>query len=102
RPAAPWVNCGLCEKCVATMLELTAAGVLERVSTFPTREVTPAMIRRIPHVSGVTHIWLFLRRRMEAAGRRDLEGPIAALLARTRVRDVLRRARRLLPRFRGA
>jgi len=98
RPAKPWVNCGICEKCVATMLELTAAGLLSRVRTFPTPEATPEMIRRIPHVSGVVHIWRLLRERMALSGRRDLERPIAALLARTRARDIARRGRSLLRR----
>lgn len=96
RPPAPWVNCGICEKCVATMLELTAAGLLDRTATFPFREVSPDRIGRLPHVSGVTHIWRFLRERMRILGRRDLERPIAALLARTRLRDALRAGRALL------
>lgn len=37
-------NCGLCEKCLRTMLTLHAVGVLDRCATFQTR-LTPALIR---------------------------------------------------------
>lgn len=37
-------NCGRCEKCLRTMLNLAAVGALERASTFPT-SITPKDVR---------------------------------------------------------
>ncbi len=42
------LNCGRCAKCVRTMVQLAALGKLENTSVFPTRSVTPEMIRAAP------------------------------------------------------
>jgi hypothetical protein len=38
------LNCGKCEKCVRTMLELLVLGKLGEAKAFPTDEVTPALV----------------------------------------------------------
>jgi len=40
------LNCGECEKCIRTMLALTALGVLEKADAFPISTVTPALIEK--------------------------------------------------------
>ena len=40
------LNCGRCEKCLRTMIELETAGALSRASTFP-RTLKPALVRRL-------------------------------------------------------
>ncbi len=100
RPVFPWVNCGVCEKCVATMLELTAAGVMPQNRSFPFAEVTPEHIGRVPSVSGVAHIWRRIRAEMIRTDRPDLTRAIDDLFRRTRLRDFARAARRILPNLR--
>jgi hypothetical protein len=96
RPVEPWLNCGVCEKCLATMLELTAAGCLSETASFPFPEVSPEMIERIPEVGGVEHIWKALQAEMERAGRSSISASIERLLRRTRRIGFLRDADRLL------
>jgi hypothetical protein len=38
------LNCGVCEKCLRTMLILLSLGALERTDAFPTKDVTPEMV----------------------------------------------------------
>lgn len=99
RPVEPWINCGVCEKCVATMLELTAVGRLSETESFPFREVVPEMIDRIPEAGGVAHIWRVLREEMARLRRDELAAALDRLLRRTRRVETLRRADTLL--FRG-
>ena len=67
-------NCGRCEKCVRTMLEFLAWGVLDRMDAFPERDVRPETVRALPTVRTIRALYydeaLFegLRRR----GRADL------------------------------
>jgi hypothetical protein len=42
------INCGKCAKCARTMIHLAALGKLENTGVFPTRDVTPEMIRTAP------------------------------------------------------
>jgi hypothetical protein len=44
------LNCGECEKCLRTMLELLAFGSLEKATAFPYRDVSPEMLADI-HLS---------------------------------------------------
>src|SRR5262249_53906069 len=46
-PPPPFLNCGVCEKCVRTMTALEAVGRLESTCAFPFREVTATMIRDV-------------------------------------------------------
>lgn len=41
------LNCGECEKCLRTMLQLLAVDSLDKATTFPYREVTPEMLETI-------------------------------------------------------
>lgn len=46
-PNWPGINCGRCEKCVRTMLELLAAGVLDRSAAFPFDDISAAQVAKI-------------------------------------------------------
>jgi hypothetical protein len=83
-PLAPGVaNCGRCEKCVRTLCELLAAGSLERVSTFPVRDIRAESIRRLQPVQDFEgHSWRDLPR--ELAGRPDLAAAIEDWMTRLR------------------
>lgn len=41
-------NCGQCEKCVRTMLELLAVGKLHSSDAFPTNDVSPDLLAQVP------------------------------------------------------
>jgi hypothetical protein len=41
------LNCGRCEKCVRTMLELLAAGCLDRASAFPSDDVSRELLEHV-------------------------------------------------------
>jgi hypothetical protein len=41
------VNCGSCQKCIRTMLELYVAGGLDRAKTFPSRHITADLVRKL-------------------------------------------------------
>ena len=43
-PNWPGNNCGKCEKCIRTMLELLAAGVLKKSDAFPADDITEALV----------------------------------------------------------
>jgi hypothetical protein len=44
-------NCGKCDKCLRTMINLYVAGVLEESSTFP-HHIDPALVAAIPTIPG--------------------------------------------------
>jgi hypothetical protein len=44
-------NCGRCDKCLRTMVNLYVAGVLEQSGTFP-HQVDPALVASVPTISG--------------------------------------------------
>ncbi len=83
-PLPPGVtNCGRCEKCVRTLCELLAAGSLERVSTFPVRDISAESVRRLQPVQDFEgHSWRDLPR--ELAGRPDLAAAIEDWMTRLR------------------
>jgi hypothetical protein len=49
------LNCGRCEKCVRTMLALTALGVLERTDAFPVAELTPDLVNSVVKLTPATY-----------------------------------------------
>jgi len=49
RPGDPLLNCGQCEKCLRTMMELLVAGALSESEVFP-RDLTADAIRALPGV----------------------------------------------------
>lgn len=81
-PAGPAINCGRCEKCVRTMLALIAAGALDRTTTFPSTDVSPATIAaiEIDLRSRAQHYQPMIEP-LASRGRRDLADAIAARIA---------------------
>lgn len=67
------LNCGKCEKCVRTMLALSALGVLEKTPAFPVREVTEELVMKAVHLplNTVPHYEELLAP-LEEKGRHDL------------------------------
>jgi hypothetical protein len=97
------VNCGECEKCVRTMLAFLAAGALHRVSTFPGRDVTRAMLERVTvELDIVAEMHQELVEPLRACGREDLAFLIEAKLEsaqRSRSRGRLRRGTEAVSRL---
>lgn len=88
-PNWPGENCGRCEKCKRTMLELLAAGVLHKTRAFPYDDVTEEMISKIyikQPVFGysVEDDYLELIEPFQAMGRNDLVHGIKNLIKRSR------------------
>ena len=79
------LNCGRCEKCVRTMVELLAANALDRATAFSVRRVTAEMIDAIePAQIRTERFWSDLTGPLEAAGRSDLARATNAFLSRAR------------------
>ncbi|MCF8126739.1 MAG: hypothetical protein K9J51_11015, partial [Desulfotignum sp.] len=83
------LNCGRCEKCVRTMTELTALGLLHKTRAFAADEVTPADIAQFDITIRVRPPFYrplipLLRRQ----GRGDLAGTIETLLNRSTAWDL--------------
>ena len=76
-PGAPHVNCGECEKCVRTMIELLVIGRLGEARRFPRHEVEPAMIARL-HMNEyvIEDYWKELVPPLAGQGRSDLVAAI--------------------------
>ena len=51
------LNCGECEKCLRTMLELLALGSLEKSTAFPYRDVSPEMLANIRLSQPYQDVW---------------------------------------------
>jgi len=67
------LNCGMCEKCLRTMLELLALGSLERTTAFPYRDVSPEMLANIHLSEPYQDVWYAdLIPPLTAQGRLDL------------------------------
>ena len=71
-PGDGTLNCGRCEKCVRTMLELLLCGALGRASTFPRDDVTPDMIMAIPFAKLAKLFFLQFKDGLASIGRHDL------------------------------
>ena len=84
----PGKNCCKCEKCVRTMLELLAAGLLHKTQAFAIHDVTTEMISRIkiykPRLGySVDDDYLELIGPLERIGRQDLAKAILAMIDRS-------------------
>lgn len=89
------LNCGQCRRCVLTMLELLAAGVLEHVPSFPHDDVTADMVLSFEGMTDPMTGYLGeLLPALEARGRRDLTRAIRLRLRRHG--SVVSRGRRML------
>ncbi len=105
-----FINCGRCEKCIRTKLQLIVASALERCNVFEAHEVTAEHITGLPRISSVA--WSTYERltdSLAAAGRDDLATAVKRRLRYDKVptralgpklRKVKRIARRLGTRFR--
>jgi hypothetical protein len=87
-PNWPGKNCCKCEKCVRTMLELLAAGVLHKTEAFSIHDVTPDMISRLkikkPEFGySVDDDYLELIGPLERIGRQDLSTAILEMIDRS-------------------
>jgi len=63
-------NCGRCDKCLRTMVNLYIAGTLERSATFPHR-VDPELVAAVPTIPG-EHGGIFHSENLAALQERDL------------------------------
>lgn len=70
-PAGAAMNCGRCTKCVRTLLELEAAGALDRARSFPPGRVTAETIRALD-LEGTEYFWATLVPPMRRLGREDV------------------------------
>ncbi len=93
------LNCGRCEKCIRTMLNLEVHGALERCPTFATR-LTPTLIRRQRLVgqSDREYYRMNLSALEKIGGRKEL---IAAIKSALRRPDWLNKGERQLRRLRN-
>ncbi len=96
----PWLNCGKCEKCVRTMVQLLAIGKLSTSRRFPRRDVTVGMIESLPPDSGFKRAWAEILPDLGARGRDDLIAAIQRKLDQTRRLAVWLADRGLKGRFR--
>ena len=79
------LNCGRCEKCVRTMIELLVAGALDRATAFPARRVTAEMVDAVDPVQIPTErFWADLPERLDSIGRSDLSRATKGFLLRAR------------------
>lgn len=79
------LNCGRCEKCLRTMVELLVANALDRATAFPVRRVTAEMIDAVePAQIRTERFWSDLTGPLEAVGRADLARATRAFLSRAR------------------
>jgi len=75
-------NCGRCEKCVRTMLELHVAGALDRASTLP-RPLDSTVVANVRRKLGRRHQWVHVLHLLNDAPQdRELAAAIRLVLAR--------------------
>ncbi|MFW6324034.1 MAG: hypothetical protein ACOC0U_03130 [Desulfovibrionales bacterium] len=95
------LNCGRCEKCLRTMLELYAIDALERTPAFPYREVTPEMVLKYGNIHNefVEGFYLEILDLLKGKGRSDLVRAIEHKISEFRRNEnkghFLRRLRRI-------
>ncbi|HKB70685.1 MAG TPA: hypothetical protein VKH46_07560 [Thermoanaerobaculia bacterium] len=75
-PAGASINCGRCTKCVRTLVEMEASGVLEHARSFPSVRVTAETIRGLEFDNGTEYFWGTLVDPIRARGRGDLASAI--------------------------
>lgn len=78
------LNCGECEKCIRTMLELLAVGAFDRAPVFVRRELSAELINTLYMAPAVEPYYEELIHPLTEIGRPDLAGGIRQALARTR------------------
>jgi hypothetical protein len=79
------LNCGRCEKCLRTVIELLLAGALERAAAFPVRGVSPDAVDALaPTPLRTERFWSDLPEPLEGLGRKDLARAVNRYLRRIR------------------
>jgi hypothetical protein len=103
------LNCGRCDKCIRTMLQLIIHGGLDRCSTFPNKDVTPEMITHMKLISPPGFLPQLVEP-LEQIGRHDLAQALKVKLKKIGWRNTASRIdqrylggnlRRLYRQFRG-
>ncbi len=90
----PGDNCGHCEKCVRTMLELLVAGALDKSDAFPDDDVSAELVSSAVQIdSTVDAYYQELLAPLQAMGRSDLAQAIQEKLARFAEREKQARSR---------
>jgi hypothetical protein len=95
-PESPPLNCGRCEKCTRTMVELLTVHRLARTRQFPSTDVTVERIRSLRLSMRVEEYWTDVLGPLEAMGRGDLAAAIRAKLRGARLKEALKSADRAL------
>ena len=80
-PEDGFPNCGRCEKCVRTMIELLLCGALDRASSFPQNDVSSEMILAITVKTETRVFYEEYRAALASLGRHDLARAIEDRLA---------------------
>ena len=94
------LNCGECEKCVRTMLGLTAVGALEKTSAFPQRELSAELVAQKVNIWDVVFpFYEELIKPLADCGREDLSGVVQRAIAKTRGEGGLRGSLRKFDRI---
>lgn len=76
------LNCGQCEKCLRTMLALSAIGMLDKCQAFPTRTVSVEFVMRTLSLnSEIITFYQELIEPLSASGRHDLARAIELKIA---------------------
>jgi hypothetical protein len=90
-PPMGQLNCGACDKCVRTMLELLAAGVLDRSNSFPSRSLTAAMVLGSGPLYDDDQYFPELMAPIEALGRSDLKSAMQTRMRKFYWKQLLQR-----------
>jgi|GEM_PF-2754854 len=77
-------NCGRCRKCLMTMVTLEALGLREGVETFPDSLDFAPLADIVMEYTIILGLWEDVLDAARAARRADLEGPLEALVSRSR------------------
>jgi hypothetical protein len=72
-------NCGKCDKCLRTMINLYVAGVLEKSGTFP-HQIDPALVAATPTIAG-EHGGIFHGENLRALQERNLAPELQGAIA---------------------
>jgi len=79
-------NCGRCDKCLRTMINLFVAGVLEKSGTFP-HDIDPDLVAAVPTIPG-EHGGIFHTENLRALSERNIAPELQQAIA-TSMRDAV-------------
>lgn len=96
-PPPGQANCGRCEKCVRTRLELLAVGAQGHASAFPRTDVDPDDVRSVRYPTELHRRFAReLLGPLRAVGRSDLADALESMVRRSRRREAWKRWRERL------